>query len=142
MNILAIDYGRKRIGLAWVDTEMGVVLPFGTIINEKYPRVASLASQFTSSKIINELTVLIEKEKIDKVVIGLPLGLDGKENENTKRVREFVLDLERVIDLPVELMDERFTSKEADSMGGTVSRDEKSAMIILQSYIERLKCSL
>lgn len=133
MNILAIDYGDKRMGLAWCQTELGVVLPYGKIKNEKP------ASPAGGSKIINhELINLLKKEKIDKVVVGLPLGLDGKENDNTKKVRKFVADLKKEIILPVELVDERFSSREADrSESGGASRDEKAAMIILENYLAK-----
>ena len=123
MNILGVDYGSKNIGLAWCDDALGVVLPFGRIQN-------------ADNRIHDELANLIRKEKIDKLVVGLPLGLDGKENENTKRVRKFVDELKKEIKILVEFVDERFTSAQADSMGGTVSRDEKAAMVMLQSYLD------
>jgi len=124
MNLLAIDYGQKNIGLAWVDTDMGVVLPYG---------------KFETRNWKSEIVTLIENEKIHKVLIGLPLGMDGEENVNTKRVRAFGDALESLAGVPIEYADERFTSQQADAMGGSVSRDEKSAMVILQSYLERRK---
>lgn len=127
MNILALDYGKKRIGLAWVQSGLDVVLPFGLI--EKQDNVGKK----------NLLVSLVESEKIDKIIIGLPTGLDGKENENTKNVRIFVEDIKAVLKIPVEFFDERYSSKQADSMGGSVSRDEKSAMVILQSYLDSKK---
>ena len=123
MNVLGIDYGKKRIGLAWVDTDLGVILPFGKILTTK--------GEFISKELID----LIEKEKANKIIIGLPIGLDGKENENTKNVRKFGKELEIKVDLPIEFIDERFTSRQADAMGGGVSRDEKAAMLILESYL-------
>jgi len=120
MNILAIDFGTKHIGLAWCDAAMGVVLPFGQVKKE-------------------ELAGLIKKEKIDKVVIGLPIGLDGNENANTGRVREFAAELKKEIAASIEFFDERFSSQAADRMGGGVSRDEKSAMIILEDYLKHGK---
>jgi putative Holliday junction resolvase len=126
MNILSIDFGTKNIGLAWCDTGIGVVLPFGKIKNQE-------------SRIMNhELGELAIKEKIDKVVIGLPMGLDGKENTNTVRVRKFGDELQSLIQIPVEYYDERFSSQAADAMGGGVSRDEKSAMIILEGYLTKV----
>ena len=80
MNILAIDYGTKNIGLAWCQKELGVVLPFGNVESGRW-KVG--------------LVNLIKKEKVDKVVVGLPVGLDGKENENTKKIREFVDELKK-----------------------------------------------
>ncbi|PIR03161.1 MAG: Holliday junction resolvase RuvX [Candidatus Magasanikbacteria bacterium CG11_big_fil_rev_8_21_14_0_20_43_7] len=125
MNILGIDYGQKRIGLAWVQEGLDVVLPFGTVNNEL--------------GIMNKLTELIQTEQIDRIVIGLPLGMDGGGNENTKRVQSFADALQTMAQVPVELYDERFSSQQADSMGGTASRDEKSAMVILESYLKSKK---
>ena len=129
MNILGIDYGAKRIGLAWVDTALGVVLPFGVIGNQK--------SEIRNQKLID----LILKQKIESIVIGLPLGLDGKENENTKRVRAFAAELKSHIDdkIEIEFMDERFTTHEAARAGGGVSVDERAAMLILETYVEKMK---
>lgn len=126
MNILAIDFGTKRIGLAKVNTKVKVVLPYGVISGEDL-RLK-----------IKDLADLIISDKIDKVVVGFPLGLDGKENENTNRVRGFVKELEYSTNIPVEFIDERFSSAQADAMGKGASRDEKSAMVILQSYLEKI----
>jgi len=120
MNIIAIDFGTKNIGLAWADTAMGVVLPYGIIKKE-------------------ELSNFIKKEKIDKIIIGFPIGLDGKENTNSDRVKKFAQELESQISVPIEFFDERFSSVSADRMGDGVSRDEKSAMIILEHYLEAQK---
>ncbi|MBI5728466.1 MAG: Holliday junction resolvase RuvX [Candidatus Magasanikbacteria bacterium] len=126
MNLLAIDYGSKNIGLAWVNTAVGVVLPFGQIKNQKFK--------------IQSLLELVERERIDMIVLGLPLGLDGQENKNTKIVRSFAAELKRVVTVPVEFIDERFTSAQADRMESDgVSRDEKAAMVILQTYADSLK---
>lgn len=127
MNILAIDYGTKRIGLAWVNEDLGVVLPYGIIHNKN-----------AGGKNL-ELIKLIKTERVQKVVIGLPLGLEGEENPNTKKIRAFAESLAKEIALPVEFVDERFSSYEADSMGGVATRDEKSAMVILQAYLAEKK---
>jgi putative Holliday junction resolvase len=127
MNILALDYGEKRIGLAWSDTGIRVVLPFGVVKNQE------------ASIMYKELGKMVASEKIDLVVVGLPLSLDGSENKNTERIRKFVEDLKMEIDVPVEFFDERFSSQQADAMGAGVSRDEKSAMVILESFLEQRK---
>jgi putative Holliday junction resolvase len=118
MKILAIDFGTKRIGLAWSDTTLGVVLPFGVVKN------------------LSELIKLIQEEKVGKVVIGFPLGLNGKENTNTKRVQEAGFEIEKATGITVDYFDERFSSQAADAAGGDVSRDERSAMIILEGYLQ------
>jgi len=121
MNILGVDFGQKRIGLAWVQEGLDVVLPFGVVGDKK------------------ELIELIHTERIGKVVMGLPLGMEGEENMNTNRVRGFAADLQKEIDIPIEFIDERFTTHEANRMGGVATADEKAAMIILESYLEKQK---
>ena len=125
MNILAIDYGSKRIGLAWVDTHLGVVLPFG------------LVEKTTLSAQIKELSEIISKERLNKIVVGFPFDRNGKENRNTEKVKNFVFELQKKTDVPIEYFDERFSSQGADAMGDGVSRDEKSAMILLEGYLQR-----
>ena len=124
MNILGIDYGQKRIGLAWVQEGLDVVLPFGVI---EHP---------DQDVVVTQLASTIASENIGRAVIGLPIAMDGSETENTKRVRTFVDALQKHTDVPIELLDERLSSKQADAMGGDASRDEKAAMVILQSYID------
>lgn len=124
MNFLAVDFGTKNIGLAWCSSALNVVLPYGIIKNSN----AELAAK--------ELGLLINKENIDKVIFGLPVGVGGSGEKNIKRVQEFVEKLKQKISVPVDYFDERFSSQQADRMGGEASRDEKSAMIILESYLE------
>ncbi len=127
MNILGVDYGTKRIGLAWVQKELGVVLPFGKV-QEK-----------NKEEMMLKLAKIIKEERADKVVFGLPLTLEGQESSNSRRVRSFVEELKKNINIPVDFYDERFSSFAADQMEGDASRDEKAAMIILQDYLEANK---
>lgn len=127
MNILAIDYGTKHIGLARASDGMDLVLPFGVIDNKD--RNQALAA----------IVKIIQVECIEMLVIGLPTGLDGSENNNTVKVRNFADELKRKIAVPVVFMTEIFSSQTADRMGQGVSRDEKSAMIILDSYLQKQK---
>jgi len=123
MNILAIDFGTKNIGLAWSDTQIGVTLPFGVVHS------------------MDDLVKVIKEERLDKIVVGLPVGVGGSGDFNIKRVKKFVSDLKEKTKVLVDYCDERFSSQEADSMGGDATRDEKSAMVILEAYISenRLK---
>lgn len=125
MNVLAIDYGKKRIGLAWADTEVGVVMPFGTIQQSDFGLQTSAIAD------------VVKREKIDQIIIGLPIGLDGKENKNTQKVREFCDILKSEVRVPIATIDERFTSAEAARLEGDASIDEKAAMIILQTYLDK-----
>ena len=127
MNILAVDYGSKRIGLAWTDTSLGVILPFG------------LVEKTSLKEKVEELAEIIAKEKAQKIIVGFPLGLNGKENTNTERVKKFVFELHKLTEVPIEYHDERFSSYAADAAGIGVSRDERAAMIILEGYLESRK---
>ena len=127
MNLLGIDYGTKNIGLAKASKEIDVVLPLGRIENKERNAVQP------------ELIKIITQQKIDKIIVGLPIGLDGSENANTKKVREFVANLKKEFSVPVEFITEIFSSQAGDRMGGGVSRDEKAAMIILQGYLDKNK---
>lgn len=127
MHILAIDYGTKRIGLAWADTTLGVILPYGLI--EGPTELARL----------KKLMDLIRQEQIKKIVVGFPIGLNGQENKNTERVKKMVFNLQKQLDIDIEYYDERFSSQAADALGKGVSRDEKAAMVILEGYLEKKK---
>lgn len=119
MNILGIDFGQKRLGLAWMQVGLDIILPYGIVAHEEWK---------------NTLVNLIQEEGIQKVVIGNPLGMNGEDTENTNRVRAFGEELHALTSVPVEYYDERFSSQQADAMGGDATRDEKSAMVILEGY--------
>jgi putative Holliday junction resolvase len=111
------------MGLAIKRGDVDLVLPFGVF------------EWHGDENRVKELVELVEKEKINKIVFGLPLSLNGKETPNTERVRKFANTLGEKINVTVDFADERFSSYEADSMGGQAGRDEKSAMVILQEYL-------
>jgi len=127
MHILAVDFGTKNVGLAWADTTLGVILPYGTVQGK------------TTDIKARELAKLINEERISKVLVGFPLGLDGQENKNTERVKKFVFEVQKGTDVTVEYVDERFSSQQADEMTGGVTRDERAAMVILQGYLDKKK---
>ena len=133
MKILGIDYGTKRMGLAWSDTTLGIVLPYGVVSvpSTQYPVLSQ------KEKLFKKVIDLIKSEHLDKVVIGLPITLTGQENQKTDNVQELAFEIQKHTGIPVEMCDERFSSQQADAVGAGVSRDEKSAMIILQSYLDK-----
>ena len=125
MQILAIDFGTKNIGLAWCDTGIGAVFPFGVIKSED------------RKKAKKELEEFIIKEHIERLIVGLPYSMDGGENKNTERIREFVDSLD--IKIKIDFFDERFTSRQADRSEGGASRDEKSAIMIKKNKLKKKK---
>lgn len=124
MNILAIDFGTKNLGLAWVGSGVDVVLPYGCVEAKNWK---------------TELPKLIREERIDMVLVGIPYGPDGEETKNSERVRLFIRELGTLVDVSIETIDESFTTREAQSMEGDASLDEKSAMLILSEYLNLKK---
>jgi putative holliday junction resolvase len=132
---LGIDYGRKRIGLALTDPTHTIASPLGTVSRREGKRPPW-----------PELKRLIETHAVDRVVIGLPLGLDGNESPWTLEVRDFGAELTRRTGLPVEWVDERLSSVVAErSVRGIglkrSQREEKervdaaAAAILLRQYL-------
>lgn len=135
-RIIAIDYGRKRTGVAVTDTLQMIANGIATI---------------PSGEVVKFLSDYIAKESVERFVVGLPKQMNNEPSENMKYVKAFVTHLQRVIpDIPVEYYDERFTSVLAHKAmldGGLKKKkrqdkglvDEISAVIILQAYLENKK---
>jgi len=132
MRILGIDYGTKRVGLAVTDPAETLALPYATL------------EKTTRDKLFSELFAIIEKEGVEKIVLGLPLTLDGGESLTTRQVKNFAKRLERRFDGPVVLVDERLSSHAAkadlDAAGVKKKRqkavlDQQAAVRILETYL-------
>ena len=132
-RLLAIDYGRKRCGLAVTDILQ--ITPGG------------LATVRTH-ELMDYLKNYIAKEPVERFIIGLPMNLNGKESESMTYLRPFLKQLEKAIpNIPVTMVDERFTSTLAQrtiieaGIGKQRRREDKglvdevSAVIILQTYM-------
>lgn len=128
MKLIGVDYGEKRIGLAVGDTDGKMAVPWETIDAAARP--------------IDFIEEMVRGQGAGKVIVGMPVGLDGKEGSAAEHVRQFVKDLEARLRVPVETMDERMTSKLADRMksvyGKQFDRDALAAAAILQSYLDRV----
>ncbi len=124
MNVLAIDYGTTNIGLAWMQVGVAVALPFGVIKTKD------------RNEQKNKLITLLKEERIDVLVVGLPMSAEGiEESKNEIRVKKFIDGLLKEYTIEVVYIDERFTSQQADNTPGNVSRDEQAAIIILEQYM-------
>ncbi|MEK9174718.1 MAG: Holliday junction resolvase RuvX [Patescibacteria group bacterium] len=123
MNYLGIDYGEKRIGLAKADSLLKIATPFKTILNE--------------SGILNELAHIVNTEVIEKIIVGVPVSFSGGQNEFAQKIIEFAEDVEARTDIPVETVNEIFSSKMASENSKKV--DESSAALILQTYLDRVR---
>ena len=132
-RIVAIDYGRKRTGIAVSDTMQLIANGLTTV---------------PTHELLNFIGEYIAKEPVERIIIGLPKQMNNEVSENMKNIEPFVRSLKkRYPDLPVEYVDERFTSvlahrtmleaglKKKDRQNKALV-DEISATIILQTYLE------
>ena len=135
-RILGIDFGEKRIGLAISDPLHIIAQGLPTLV---YDEIADLK---------NKINEIIKEYNVVKVIIGIPLNLKGEIGVAAKRCQEFIETLKSGIKIPVEEVDERFTSIIAErtlkDMGKSPSRnkakiDELSASILLQGYLDKIK---
>ena len=132
-RILAIDYGRKRTGIAVTD-------PMQIIANG--------LTTVPTHELMDFLLKYVAQEKVERIVVGHPKQMNNEDSENMKYIKLFVAQLKKKLpDMLVELVDERFTSVLAHQAmldGGLKKKarqdkalvDEISATIILQSYLE------
>ena len=108
--ILAIDYGLKRLGLALSDERGVTSRPFAT-----WTRV-------NRRRDLARLRELVREHAVRRIVVGLPLHLDGRPSEMSEEARAFAARVERALGVPVEMMDERLSSWEAEqSLAATKS---------------------
>jgi putative holliday junction resolvase len=132
-RILAIDYGQKRVGLAVTDELQMIAGPLETV---------------HSKDIMVFLAAYLKHEKVDCIVVGEPRQMDGSASESAKFIEPFIRGLHKAFpDIPVERIDERFTSMIASRtilQAGAKKKDRQdkslvdkvSAVIILQSFLE------
>ena len=127
-RVLALDFGSKRTGVAVSD-------PTGTIVTPLDPVVKANSSDGLAS-----IAALVASHDVTRIVVGLPVGLRGDETRQTAQCRSFAARLAQHVHVPVELHDERFTSRLADrtvaETGSVASRDSLAASHLLQSWME------
>jgi len=135
-RILAIDYGRKRTGLAVTDPGRIIASPLETV---------------ATAKLEEYLVNYIKREKVDAIVIGYPRKMNNQPSELIEQINPFIKRLRKIFsDIDLHLVDERFTSdmaRKAMIEGGMKKSDRQkkenvdkiSASLILQSYLEQVK---
>ena len=119
MRFLGIDYGEKRIGLAISDEDGKIAFPYGVV--GSFSKIISLA----------------KKEKINKIIIGLPISFSGQESAQALKIRRFAEALQKKVKLPIEFENEVLTTKIASYGSKRDKIDASSAAIILQSYLDK-----
>ena len=146
--ILAVDYGRARIGLALADEVTRIAQPLSTL------------ERVNRNEDIRRLRALARDHGVKQIVVGLPLRLDGSRGEMAEEAERFAQRVRKQIGVPVEMVDERLTSWEAERLleevQGRFIHDEKlagskkpknvqakmsvdsvAAAVILKDYLDR-----
>jgi putative holliday junction resolvase len=124
-RILALDHGSARCGCAVSDPSGTLATPLPAV--ERPDSKRGLAA----------LARMVEEQGAERVVVGLPLTLRGEEGEQAAAARTFARRLERRLNVPVELHDERLTTRLAERTGGSEDADSRAAAHLLESYLAR-----
>ena len=134
-RLIGLDLGSKRIGVSICDKKQLIATPFKTI------------KRSTAKEVINELKNIIEENDIKGIIIGNPLNMDGTSGSSAQSVKDTSQNIEKSIDLPVCLWDERLSTVGAFNLSSqldiNVSKREKkideiAATFILQGAIDFL----
>lgn len=121
--MLALDYGSARCGCAVSDPTGVLATPIEPVLS---PR---------SRRGLGRIRALASELGAERVIVGLPLSLSGGETAQTAETREFAAALEHGLPVPVELYDERFTTRLAARTGGRASEDSRAAAHLLESWL-------
>jgi len=133
LKVLSVDWGSKKIGLAFGDTRLKLAIPLKPIKNNR--------------EAFSNLLSSIEQHGVNLILIGLPLTPSGKEGQRALEVRKFAQELRKLLpeEVSIEFWDERYTTEEAYRLmanaGETRKRELKdslSAYVILMEFFERL----
>jgi putative holliday junction resolvase len=122
-RVLALDHGSARCGCALSDPSGTLATPLPAI--ERPDTRRGLAA----------IVRLVEEHGAERVIVGLPLTLRGEEGEQAGRARRFAERLGRRVSVPVELHDERLTTRLAERTGGETDADSRAAAHLLESYL-------
>lgn len=132
-RVAALDYGMARIGVAIAD-ELGLLAHPRPFVPARPP-----------ARALSSIIRLARLEHVTRILVGLPRNMDGTEGLSARRVRKFVASLELKTSIPIELVDERLSTVEAQSRLHAAGRTEKSsrtridsasAAILLQSWLD------
>jgi putative Holliday junction resolvase len=125
MRVLALDYGSARCGCAVSD-------PTGTLATPLEPVLRP-----GTRRGLERLGSLVREHAAERVIVGLPLSLSGADSPQTAETREWAERLRAALPVPVELHDERFTTRLAAQAGGSASEDSRAAAILLEGWLTR-----
>jgi putative holliday junction resolvase len=126
VRVLALDYGSARCGCALSDPTGTLATPIEAI------------ERPTSRRGFAAVTELIRERDVERVVVGLPVGLSGRDTAQTREARAFAARLAAAVPVPVDLYDERFTTTiAARAAGDRTSEDSRAAAVLLEDWLAR-----
>ena len=135
-RLLGLDVGRKTIGLAVSDSDMKIATTVGTIRRSKF------------TKDVKNLDAIITERQVNGLVLGLPISMDGNEGPACQSVRQFAVNLDKILEIGITFWDERLSTsaverlliKEADLSRNRRSEiiDKMAAAYILQGALDSL----
>jgi putative Holliday junction resolvase len=123
LRVLALDYGAARCGVAVSD-------PTGTLATPLEPVLRP-----GTKKGLQRIRQLAGEVGAERIVVGLPVSLAGGDSAQTRETRSFADRLKAVVDVPVELYDERFTTALAQRTPGATALDSRAAAILLDEWL-------
>lgn len=129
MKYLGLDFGTKRTGVAVSDNDGRMAVVKETIEVEGQQAV------------IDRIKTIIEEDAIESIVVGLPVGLDGQQTEQTEIAQRFIEKLRNHVTVPVQTVDERLTTEMAKTLLAGVKnedRDKVAAQILLQNFLDQV----
>ena len=122
--LLALDLGLRRTGVAFGDDEKFMIIALDTIAHK------------TTDELIAALGPIITARKVSRLIVGLPRLLDGSEGKQANIVREMAQTIEAKLSLPIEFIDERYTTNSVKKMTG--DPDAQSACVLLEIALDRI----
>jgi putative Holliday junction resolvase len=124
MRVIALDHGEARCGVAVSDPTGELVTPLAVV--ERPDTRRGLAA----------VAALVGEREADLVLVGLPLTLAGEEGAQAQAARAFAERLAQAVAVPVEMHDERLTTRMADRIGGSAAADSRAAAHLLESWLQ------
>lgn len=122
-RVLALDFGDARCGVAICDPTGTVVTPLAAV------------ERPASRRGLERLVRIARTREVERVVVGLPLSLSGEEGLQARATREWTARLTERVEVPVELHDERLTTRQALRSGGAADLDSRAAAHLLEAYL-------
>lgn len=143
MDLIGIDYGRKWIGLAWGSDTLQIAVPLPAI------RVHSF------SQVVQSLQQLLRERNVSRLIIGLPINMDGTEGSRAQEVRSFAQQLQAHVPVSITFQDERLSTQTARTFIGADRQplaqakaqknrgilDSTAAVVILEDWLAKLPFS-